>query len=102
MYSSHGDKRLFFFSFIASLRQYSLNNKGSKVAKRTPSKMKKSSEPIPQVAGKENDSTPDLKESKQKDGSVERPKKRRRVHFKSSNIFERKKPTLVLTSIQTE
>ena len=92
-----------FLFFVASLKQYSSNNKDSKVAKRTQLKTKKSSEPIPQATGKENaDSTPNLKESRQKDGLVERPKKRRRVHFKNSNMFERKKPTLVLTSVQTE
>lgn len=99
MYGSHSDKNVFLF-FVASLKQYSLD---SKVTKKTQLKTKESSEPIPQVTGKENaDLTPDLKESRLKDGLVEKPKKRRRVHFKSSNMFERKKPTLVLTSVQAE
>ena len=56
-------------------------------------------------SGKENtesDATPDLKELIKKEKLAERPKRRRRVQFKSSSLFERKKPTLVLTSVQPE
>lgn len=85
-----------------------MNQKGSKVTKKTPPTKKKQ----PSVrrvlsTDKENadpDATPDLKDlvKKEKEGVVERPKRRRRVHFKSSSVFERKKPTLVLTSVQPE
>ena len=94
-------------TLTAPLKQASLNPKGSKVTKKTPPPKKKKITGVAQVApsGKENaDSAPvPLQESKQREGgSVERPKKRRRVTFKSSSAFERKKPTLVLTSVQPE
>jgi hypothetical protein len=93
----------------ASLKRTSLNQKGSKVAKKTPPTKKKKQPSLKQVlsTGVENtdpDATPDLKDliKKEKELIVERPKRRRRVHFKSSSGFEKKKPTLVLTSVQPE
>lgn len=84
--------------YTASLGQSSINQKGSKVTKRTPP-TKKVVHPPPSPTGKENaDTTPDLKDLEQKKGLADRPKRRRRVHFNSP--FERKKPTLVLTSVQ--
>lgn len=75
------------------MKQQSLNSKGSKVAQKPLAKKRKA------VGGKENaDSAPELTESNEKEGV----RKRRRVHFKSGRLFERKKPTLVLTSVQPE
>ena len=93
-------------TLTAPLKQASLNPKGSKVTKKTPPPKKKKIT-VAQVApsGKENadSASAPLQESKQREGgSVERPKKRRRVTFKSSSVFERKKPTIVLTSVQPE
>lgn len=90
------------------MKQTSLNQKKSKVTKKTPPPTKKKQASFQRVlsAGKENvdpDATPDLKDLIKKEKElVERPKRRRRVHFKSSSMFERKKPTLVLTSVQPE
>lgn len=83
---------------VAAIKQPSSSSKASKVPKKSPPTRKKTT-PLVHLPGKENaDSTPELKEAKEREVF----KRRRRVQHKSGGLFERKKPTLVLTSVQPE